>query len=246
VASLHTPDLVVVDPVQWTVCRGECWVIGGLPASGKSDLLATAAGLMRPGRGIVRIFGQELTRLHEDQRLAVHLRVGMVFGAGGRLFNHLSVAENLSLPLCYHENCVPSDGDPRIRTVLEATGLTDIAHVTPLLVNRTLRQRVALARALVLRPELLFLDNPLAGLDPRESRWWIEFLRSLLLGHAVLEGRPVTLVAGTDDLEPWSELGRQFAFIHDGRFVTVGSRHELVMRDNPALRELLPLGWLRS
>jgi ABC-type transporter Mla maintaining outer membrane lipid asymmetry ATPase subunit MlaF len=246
VVSLHTPDLVVVDQVQWTVRQRECWVIGGLPASGKSDLLSTAAGLMRPARGNVRLFGEELVHLHEEQRLAVQLRIGVVFGFGGRLFNHLTVAENLALPLHYHRNWAPSDSDPRVHAVLEAMGLAEVAHVTPVLLNRNVRQRVALARGLVLGPELLFLDNPLADVDPRETRWWIEFLGTLVEGHDILEGRPLTLIAGTDDLEPWGELGRLFAFIQNGRFVPMGSRAELLAQPNPALRELLPLAWLRE
>src|SRR5258708_751146 len=106
VPSLHFPAVTVVDQVQWTVRRGESWVIGGLAASGKSDLLSTAAGLMRPQRGVIRLFGHDLRHLPEEERLPIQLRVGIVFGDGGRLFNQMTVAENLSLPLCYHRNYV--------------------------------------------------------------------------------------------------------------------------------------------
>lgn len=246
VASVHMPDLVVIDHVDWTVQRREHWVIGGPPASGKSDLLTTAVGLMRPARGSVRLFGKELVGLHEEERLQIQLRTGIVFGSGGRLFNHLTVAENLGLPLCYHHNCDPSASEDRVNTVLEMMGLSGIAQRTPLLVNRNLRQRVALARALVLAPELLFLDNPLAGLDPREIRWWLAFIERLLDKHPILNGRDLTLVVSTDDLQPWGEQGRQFAFIDRQRLVSVGSRADLAKLDTPALRELLPAGWLES
>ena len=244
VSAIRVPERVVIDGVRWTVCAGDYWVVGGLPSSGKSDLLTTAAGLMRPAGGAIRLFGKDLSRLHEEERLQTQLRVGMVFGSGGRLFNNLTVGENLALPLRYHQNCAPGGAQERVHAVLQAMELPDVAHSTPATLNRNLRQRVALARALVLSPELLFLDNPLAGIDPRETRWWLDFLDALQKGHPLLEGRPLTLVAGTDDLQPWTSHGRQFAFIDHGRFVHVGGRSELMKMENQALRQLLPLDWL--
>jgi phospholipid/cholesterol/gamma-HCH transport system ATP-binding protein len=243
---LHAPESTVVDHVNWSAHAGELWVIAGLPASGKSDLLATAAGLMRPQRGTVRLFGTELGHLHEEERVAMQLRVGLVFGSGGRPFNQMTVAENLALPLCYHRNCVPSASEPRVQTVLQAMELTAVAHSTPAVLNRNLWQRLALARALVLSPELLFLDNPLASIDPRESRWWMKFLKSLRHGHPILDGRIPTLIVGTDDLRLWGEEVCQFAFLHDGQFTVVGSRTELVQQAIPGLRQLLPIDWLKA
>ena len=176
--------------------------------------------------------------------MQIQLRVGIVFPYGGRLFNQLTVAENLSLPFCYHHNCEADAGDKRVQHVLELMELGELAQQTPAVITRNLRQRVALARALVLSPELLFLDNPLAGLDPREARWWLEFLDALRKGHGVTDGRPLTLVVSTDDLEPWGERGEQFAYLANRRFVPVGDRAELRNQSTPALRELLPVGWL--
>ncbi len=245
ISSILNPTLVVIDHVTWTVHRGECWIVGGLPASGKSDLLTTSAGLMRPVAGTVRLFGSEIIGLHEEERLEIQLRVGIVFGNGGRLFNDLTVAQNLSLPLCYHRNCEMGSTDDRVRKILSAMGLSAVAERTPLWINRGLRQRVALARALVLAPELLFLDNPLAGLDPRESRWWLEFLGRLMRDDDLLEGRTLTMVACTDDLQPWSLRGQHFAYIDRKRLIPVGNRIDLSQHDNPALRELLPGDWLK-
>lgn len=246
ISAIRTPERVIIDAVRWTVRAGEYWVVGGLPASGKSDLLATAAGLMRPARGSIRLFGKDVNRLHEEERLQSQLRVGMVFGGGGRLFNNLTVGENLALPLCYHENCHPSSSQDRVTAVLESLDLAEVTHNTPVALNRNQRQRVGLARALVLSPELLFLDNPLAGIDARETRWWMEFLDGLRKGHPLLHGRPITLVAGTDDLQPWTEHGQQFALIDRGQFVAVGTAAELMKQENPALRQLLPLDWLEE
>jgi phospholipid/cholesterol/gamma-HCH transport system ATP-binding protein len=244
VSAIRAPDRVIIDRVNWTVRQGEYWIIGGLPSSGKSDLLATAAGLMRPLAGAIRLFGKDPSQLPEDDRLQTQLRVGVVFGGGGRLFTHLTVGENLALPLCYHQNCAPVSTQGRVQAVLEAMDLGDATHRTPANLNRNERQRAALARALVLSPELLFLDNPLASIDPRETRWWLEFLAPLVKGHPLLQDRPLTLVASTDDLQPWTDRGQQFAFIDQGRFITVGVAADLMRQENPALRQLLPLDWL--
>lgn len=246
VAALHSPESVVLDNVQWIVRRGEYWVIGGPPGSGKSDLFTTAAGLMRPCRGTHRLFGQDTGHLREEERVRIQLRVGLVFGNGGRLFSHLTVTENLALPLGYHRTLPQGESEERVRMVLDLMELTHVAHQMPALIDRNLQQRAALARALVLSPDLILMDNPLGGTGPRELRWWLSFLEALRRGHAILEGRPPTLVIGTSDLEDWAEHGHQFALTHDRRFVPLGGRADLVKQSDPALRELLRSDWLKD
>ncbi len=219
-------------------------MVAGVPGSGKSDLLTTAAGLMRPRRGVVRLFGEDLVGLDEKRRVSVQLRAGLVFGSGGRLFNQLTLAENLALPFCYHRNCRLEAASGRVDEVLRATGLLEFGNASPGLLNRNLRERAALARALVLAPELLFLDNPFAETDPRETRWWLGFLDRLREGEAVLQGKRLTVVIGADDLRPWTRREARFARLDQGRFEMVGSRDALVDRASPELRELLPLDWL--
>lgn len=246
VAAMHAPELIALDGVRWTIRRGDYWVLGGPPGSGKSDLLATAAGLMRPARGTHRLFGQDLNRLNEDERVIMQLRVGVVFGFGGRLFSHLTVAENLALPVCYHQNCDPTASDERVQSVLRALELEGIAQSTPGQLDRNLQQRTALARALMLSPEALFLDNPLVGTGARELRWWLNFLGALAQGHPLLEGRALTLVVGTSDLEHFGEHGKQFALVQGRRFTTLGSRVELARQSDPTLREWLPPEWFKE
>jgi phospholipid/cholesterol/gamma-HCH transport system ATP-binding protein len=193
---------------------------------------------------VVRLFGEELAVLDERRHLAVQLRAGLVFGSGGRLFNQLSLAENLALAFCYHRNCRPEAGVERVDEVLKATELTEFSNTAPVLLNRNLRQRAALARALVLAPELLFLDNPFVETDPRETRWWLAFLDRLREGAPLLEGKRLTLAIGADDLRPWTRRDARFAYLHKGQFAAVGSREALLREASPELRELLPLDWL--
>ncbi len=95
-------ETVSVEGIEYCVASGDYWVIGGPPGSGKTDLLATLAGLYRPLKGTLRLFGDDVAQLGEEDFLAARLRIGLVFENGGRLFNHLSVAENIASPLRYH------------------------------------------------------------------------------------------------------------------------------------------------
>lgn len=232
-------SVAMIEKVNWTVNAGEYWVIGGAPGTGKSDLVSTAAGLQRPGSGTHLLFGDELARLSEAEQLKRRLRVGLVFQAGGRLFSQLTVAENLALPVCYHGNLALEEAQPLVSRVLELTGLSGFSRRPAASLTRNLHQRVALARALMLKPEVLLIDNPLVGLDPRQAYWWMDFLRKLSRGHEIVDGRPMTLVVAADDLRPWREHATSFAVVHEKQWIPVGTREQLEASAAPEVRELL-------
>lgn len=238
VAAARAPSVAVVAGVNWRVLLDDYWVIGGPTGSGKSSLLVAAAGLQRPRRGVHRLFGREMAGLHETERLRERLRVGMVFESGGRPFPELTVAENVALPLRYHR-----DGDgaalrQRVGEMLEITGLSAFAGSEPVKLTRALVPRIGLARALALAPEVLLLDNPLTGLDPREARWWLDFIAGLAAGHPAMKGRKMTIVVACDDLRPWMGQGRQFALLKDSQFLPLGDREALGRCNEPLLRDL--------
>ena len=214
-------------------------MLGAPPGSGKSDLLATAAGLQRPLRGAHRLFDQELLSLGEAERLRERLRVGVVFEAGARPFPQLTVADNIALPLRYHRDGSEADIRQRVGEILETTGLAAVADRMPAQLVRSMHPRVGLARALALAPEVLLLDNPLAGLDPRQTRWWLDFIGSLAAGHPSLKGRKMTLVVACDRLRPWMSQGRQFALLKEKQLLPLGGRAELEHCNEPLLRDLV-------
>ncbi len=232
-------ETVSAEGIHCHIAPGDYWVIGGPPGSGKSDLLATMAGLYRPLKGTLRLFGNDIAHLDEDAFLTARLRIGLVFGNGGQLFYHLTVAGNIALPLRYHHDRQRAATEERVQTILEATGLAPLADCTPDQIKHGWRQRVGLARALALGPEALLLDNPLAGLGPQESRWWLEFLARLSAGNEILGGRPATVVVATHDLRAWSHKGKHFALLKEGRWLPLGGQTELAGSDEPLLRELL-------
>ena len=238
VSSLRDPARVVLEGVNWTVTAGEFWAVAGLLRAGKSDLMALTAGIMRPTRGTYQLFGQELIAGFEHERLALRLRVGLVFD-GGQLLHHLTLAENIALPLRYHFDDGGAEIERRIRALVEMTGLEPWADSHPAAVNRNWQQRIGLARALALSPRLLLLDNPLTGLDPRDAAWWLDLLEELSSGHPILDRRPLTRVVTADDLRPWMDRARQFAIVRDRAFLALGQRAAVLAHGEPLLRDLL-------
>ena len=238
VTTLHDPTKSVLEDVNWTVNAGDFWAVAGLLRSGKSDLMALASGIMRSGQGICRVFGEELFASFEQDQLALRLRVGLVFD-GGQLLHQLTLAENIALPLHYHWGHLDFDLGPRLKMLQAFTGIESWMQELPNSVTRNWQQRIGLARALALKPELVLLDSPLTGLDPRDTAWWVETISALAAGHPVLDDRPATVIVTGDNLRPWAGRATHFALLKDRRFVPLGTRAELAGHQEPLLRELL-------
>ena len=238
VASVKNPDQVALEGIQWRVEAGDYWIIGGLHGSGKKDFIAAAAAILPPARGTFRMFGREVGDKAGDELLSERLRLGLVFD-GGQLLNHLTIEENITLPIRYHREMTPREVDDRAQALLELTRLASAAPLLPSELSRNWQQRAGLARALALQPEVLLLDNPLAGLDPRDAAWWVNLAAQLAAGHPIANGRPMTLVATGDDFRPWEKTARQFAVLRDGRFVPIEKKAGLTLHDE-AWREESP------
>jgi ABC-type transporter Mla maintaining outer membrane lipid asymmetry ATPase subunit MlaF len=237
ITALRDTTLVVVENVDWSVQPGEFWVVAGQQHSGKSDLLLHAAGLMTPARGSCRLFGTETKDLGESQ-LTERLRVGFAM-ADGKLFNQLTVAENVALPLRYHKNLTDTETARSVETLLELLELAPFANATPGNLAASWRQRTALARALVLKPDLLLLDNPNGGLMTRTRQWLLDFLDQLNHGHDFFGGRPMTIVATTDDLRVWQHPQRKFAALHEGTFSVLGNWNRELFSTHDAVKDWL-------
>lgn len=239
IAMALSPGNVLIEGANWCLEPGEFWVIAGLPESGKSDFLATAAGLQRPARGGLNLFGRDLATASELERVSLRIQLGLVFEMGSRLLHSLTVIENVVLPYQYHRNCSFDEARGRAWEILEALELAPHAGVTPGRLSRNWQQRVGLARALVLSPQALLLDNPLVMLGPTHVRWWLDFLPRLVAGHPLCNNRPMAVVATCDDLHPWLDAARQLAMIRNRRFVPAGGRQNWPAHSEPWMRDLL-------
>ncbi len=235
VGAMRDQRGVVVERIEWTVAADDYWVVAGLQGSGKSDFLMMTGGLTAPAGGTYRLFGEEMP-IFEEARLPTRLRLGLVFD-GGQLFNHLTVSENVALPLRYHQNLSRAEADAEVGAMLEALELTPWAGSTPGAVGRNWHQRVGLARALMLKPEILLVDSPLTSLDLRHTTWWLDFLDQLSRGHRLFQGRPMTLVVTAADLRPWKGHARQFAVLRNKRFAVLGGWTQLEAASEELVRE---------
>lgn len=227
VSRAGSSHLIRVTGVDWQVEAGESWVIGGAPDSGKTDLLQTAAGLQPPAGGSVRLFGREMANLPEPELLQQRTRVGFVFKGGGRIFADLTVAENIALPLRYHCNLKSEEALDTVHALLALTDLGPIGNESPQRLVASQRQKVGLARALALKPEILFLDEPLAGLAWRLRQWWLDFLLQLAQGVPFMDAKKIAVVATANDFAPWSGRPVRFAVIRDRHWQALGEQNEL-------------------
>ena len=237
VSSMKNNDVTVVRDVNWTVNIGEFWVVGAPQHSGKSDFLMTTGGIMSPASGEFFFLG-ELMPIFEEARMKHRLKLGFVFD-GGQLLGSLTVAENIALPLRYHSDKSASEIEARVGELLAVTELTQWANNTPVNVARSLQQRAGLARALALFPEVLLLDSPLTGLDVRHAAWWLGFLDKLTLGHRIMEGKPLTLVATADDLRPWRRHANRVACLSGKEFLVLGDWAAAEKSNGAVVTELL-------
>ena len=234
--AMRDLNTIVVEGVNWSVAPGDFWVIGGLQGAGKTDFLMLTGGVMAPLGGTYCFLGQEMP-IFEDDRLKDRLRLGFVF-ENGQLFNHLTVSENVSLPLRYHRNLDKAEAAAETQKLLELTELAPWADSTPGAMARNWQRRVGLARALMLRPEVLLLDNPLAGLDLRHRAWWLNLLEQLSRGHEWMNGRPATLVVTTNDLRQGRGGARQFAILKDKHLMVLGNWAQVETASDELVREL--------
>jgi phospholipid/cholesterol/gamma-HCH transport system ATP-binding protein len=223
----------VQDGLSLEVRRGDIFALAGPNGCGKSLLLRQALGLEQPDAGSLVVLGQEVVGLGAVEALRLRRRCGVVFERAA-LFSSLTVAENVAFPL-------------RERTRLRGRFLAGLAAMKLALVgvppavaarypaelSGGMRRRAALARAIVLDPELLFLDEPSAGLDPESARSFetlIQHLRALLGLTIVVVTRELGLLWNTAD---------RVAFLGAGRVVASGSMDELSRSDAPLVRSYL-------
>lgn len=224
-------DAVVHDGVTLAVRRGEIFALAGASGCGKSTLLREMILLHRPDGGSIRVLGHDLRTVREDDALELRRRFGVMFERGA-LFGSLSVAENVALPLREHTGL-------GARLVAELSALkialaglpAEAALRYPAELSGGMRKRAALARALALDPELLFLDEPTAGLDPLSAAGFDDLVRHLqdLLG--------LTLLVVTHDLDFLWRVADRVAFLVGGRVVGIGTMEELSRSEEPLVRE---------
>lgn len=225
-------DHVIHEGLDLSVRRGEILGVVGGSGTGKSVLMRAIIGLQPAAAGRIEVLGEEIAGDHADDDIDIRARWGVLF-QGGALFSTLTVAENIEVPLKeFYPEISPALRREIARYKVMLSGLPDdAADKYPSELSGGMRKRAGLARALAMDPELLFLDEPTAGLDPIGAAAFDQLTRELqdTLGHTVF------LI--THDLDTLHEICDRVAVIADKRVIAVGTIPELLALDHPWIQE---------
>ena len=224
-------ETVVHEHLDLKVRRGEILGVVGGSGSGKSVLMRSIIGLQIPDEGRIEVFGKDVLDGEPDD-LDLRSRWGVLF-QGGALFSTLTVGENVEVPLKqFYPELDPELMHEIARYKVVLSGLpADAASKYPSELSGGMRKRAGVARALALDPELLFLDEPTAGLDPIGAAKFDELIRDLT------DTLGLTLVMITHDLDTLHAICDRVAVLADGRVIAVGTIPELLKSDHPWIQE---------
>ena len=209
----------VLDGVNLTVRSGETMVVMGGSGCGKSTLLRHMIGSMWPDEGYVTLFGQNLSDLTDADLDGMRKRFGILFQSGA-LYNSMTVGENVALPLKEHTDLDADTIDIIVRIKLELVGLRAAMDLMPAEISGGMKKRAGLARAISLDPEILFYDEPSAGLDPVTSAEIDQLIMDLSrkLG--------VTSVVVTHEMDSAFRIADRMAMLDKGKMLMIGTREE--------------------
>jgi phospholipid/cholesterol/gamma-HCH transport system ATP-binding protein len=260
-----TPAL---EHLSFEMQAGETCILFGAAGSGKTTLLKAAMGLVKPDSGNVYLFGQDITRLKEQDLFDIRARVGILFQEGG-LFDSLTIAENVAYPLLnqriLREAAANGDGarsvDERVKEALHFVELDQTLEKFPSELSGGMRRRAGIARALVTTPALLLYDSPTAGLDPITANTIVALIlkqremhntAAIIVTHRYLDGHLMAnfrynpssgqIERAPEAAEESGRVNTRFFVMNAGHLAFEGSEAELQAAQDPYVRKFLRHG----
>jgi len=248
-------DRQVLDGISFRLRHGETKAIFGVAGSGKSTILKLALGLIKPDTGSIRVLGEEITQMREDDLFELRRRVGIVFQESA-LFDSLTVRENVAFRLLEEGEVSEEEIEERVREALSFVELEHTMDLFPSELSGGMRRRVAIARTIITHPEVLLYDSPTGGLDPVTSNTIIELVvkqrdvyqtSSLLVTHRLQDA----FTMGThyfdrveNKMKPLPPHSREtvpmwFLILRDGRIIFDGDLQALRETRDEYIREYI-------
>jgi phospholipid/cholesterol/gamma-HCH transport system ATP-binding protein len=225
-------DREILHGINFDVNRGETLVILGGSGSGKSTLLRTLVGLEKPSSGQIWIKGKNIAAIPLAEMDEIRKKIGMSF-QGGALFGSMTVGENVALPLREHTKLEDSTIGIMLRLKLEQVGLQGFEYYMPSQLSGGMKKRAAVARALAMDPEILFFDEPSAGLDPIIAAGIDQLILELKQAFRM------TIIVVTHELASAYLIADRMILIDKGNVVAIATTDEMRASTQPRVRQFL-------
>ncbi len=226
-------DKQVLEGVNLQVHEGEIVAVVGVSGIGKSTLLKVIAGLVPVQKGIVQVFGCDLTKCSEEEINEIRRQMGFVF-QGGALFDWMTVADNVAFPLrTRNENLTEAEIMERVRRLLDAVGMEGTENLLPEQLSGGMRKRVAIARALIAQPKLILYDEPTSGLDPVMSGVINDLIKQMRDQFGITE------IVVTHDLASAVRFADRIAMLHGGKIIAEAPPEEFLALSNPVVQQFV-------
>ncbi|MCP4903119.1 MAG: ABC transporter ATP-binding protein [bacterium] len=223
-------ERTVLNGVSFDVRHGEVFVILGGSGSGKTTLLRSLVGLLRPASGQIRMRGEDFTAMTEDERIELRKKIGMCF-QGSALLNSMTVGDNVALPLREHTDLEEPTIEIMTQIKLELVGLGGFGDYMPAELSGGMRKRAGIARAMAMDPEVIFYDEPSAGLDPIVAAGLDNLIRKMQ------QTFNLSSVVVTHEMESVKLIADTVCVLHKGSVVGMGSWDELQESEHPYIKQ---------
>lgn len=228
-------DLTVLDDISVDIFPGEITVILGSSGCGKTTLLKNILRLVEPVSGSVKFWGEEILDLDDVQMEKILRKLGVLFQSGA-LLNSISVYENISIPLELHTKLPRPLIDRIIQVKLNLVNLSEVLYKFPSELSGGMKKRAALARAIALDPQILFCDEPSAGLDPLTAASLDELILSLK------KQLKMTIVVVTHELASIHRIADKIIFLEEGKMLFNGTLEEAKKAGIPQIDTFFEVG----
>jgi phospholipid/cholesterol/gamma-HCH transport system ATP-binding protein len=220
----------VLQGIDLELFKGENLVVLGRSGTGKSVLIKIIVGLLKPDSGVVKVFDKEVDKLDKKELMELRLKIGFLFQHSA-LYDSMTIRENLEFPLVRNKrNISRKEIDESVKDVLEAVGLSDTINQLPSELSGGQQKRIGLARTLIMKPEIIFYDEPTTGLDPLTSGEINDLI------NEVQDKYKTSSIIITHDLTCAKDTGDRIFMMMNGKFIRHGDFKEVFDTSDERIR----------